>query len=87
MCPHVRYLILKSHRFKSRHVAARQDKLECVLLFLSRGAKPDVVNRAGQQALDCAVEGGDCYNAINTTAELRKMTSSAKERTIKILSK
>lgn len=70
-----------------RHVAARQDNLQCVLLFLTRGARPDIVNGIGQQPLDCAVEGSDCYNAINTTAELRKMTSSAKERTNRILTK
>lgn len=68
------------------HVAARQNNLQCVMLFLSRGAKPETANGAGQQALDCALAGGDCYNAINTTAELRKMTRSSKERTIKILS-
>ncbi|KAK3928595.1 Histone-lysine N-methyltransferase EHMT2 [Frankliniella fusca] len=77
---------LNIHGDSPLHVAARQDNLECVLLFLSRGAKPDVANVMGQQAIDCASEGGDCYNAINTTAELRKMTKSAKERTSKILS-
>lgn len=67
------------------HVAARQDNLQCVLLFLTRGARPDIVNGIGQYPLDCAVVGSDCYNAINTTTELRKMTSSAKERTNRIL--
>ncbi|XP_034247421.1 histone-lysine N-methyltransferase EHMT2 isoform X2 [Thrips palmi] len=67
------------------HVAARQDNLQCVLLFLTRGARPDIVNGIGQHPLDCSLVGSDCYNAINTTAELRKMTSSAKERTNRIL--
>lgn len=77
---------LNIHGDSPLHVAARQDNLQCVLLFLSRGAKPDLANVIGQQAIDCALESGDCYNAINTTAELRKMTKSSKERTNKILS-
>lgn len=76
---------LNIHGDSPLHVAARQDNLDCVLLFLSRGGRPDLVNKLGQQPLDCAVEGGDCYNSINTTSELRKMTKSAKERTTKIL--
>ncbi|CAK6977873.1 LOW QUALITY PROTEIN: histone-lysine N-methyltransferase EHMT1a [Scomber scombrus] len=52
------------------HVAARENHLECVMLFLSRGADVSQRNREGQTALDCCVYSSKVWTALNTNKKL-----------------
>ncbi|XP_074527144.1 histone-lysine N-methyltransferase EHMT2-like isoform X2 [Halichoeres trimaculatus] len=52
------------------HVAARENHLECVMLFLSRGADVNHRNREGETALDCCVHGSKVWTALNTNKKL-----------------
>uniref|UniRef100_A0A8C3G5Z7 Euchromatic histone-lysine N-methyltransferase 1a n=1 Tax=Cyclopterus lumpus TaxID=8103 RepID=A0A8C3G5Z7_CYCLU len=48
------------------HVAARENHLECVMLFLSRGADINQKNKERETALDCCVYGSKVWTALNT---------------------
>ncbi|CAJ1068690.1 histone-lysine N-methyltransferase EHMT1-like [Xyrichtys novacula] len=52
------------------HVAARENHLECVMLFLSRGADVNQRNREGETALDCCIHGSKVWTALNTNKKL-----------------
>ncbi|XP_029017964.1 histone-lysine N-methyltransferase EHMT1-like [Betta splendens] len=52
------------------HVAAREKHLECVTLFLSRGADVSQRNKEGETALDCCVYGSRVWMALNTNKKL-----------------
>lgn len=53
------------------HIAARENHLECVMLFLSRGADVSHKNREDETALDCCVHGSKVWTALNTSKKLR----------------
>uniref|UniRef100_A0A672GTL0 Histone-lysine N-methyltransferase EHMT1-like n=1 Tax=Salarias fasciatus TaxID=181472 RepID=A0A672GTL0_SALFA len=52
------------------HVAARENHLECVVLFLSRGADVSLRNVEGQTALDCCLTGSKVWAALNANKKL-----------------
>ncbi|CAG5918525.1 unnamed protein product [Menidia menidia] len=52
------------------HVAARENHLECVMLFLCRGADVTQTNKEGQTALDCCVCGSKVWTALKTNKKL-----------------
>nr|XP_046241618.1 histone-lysine N-methyltransferase EHMT1a isoform X2 [Scatophagus argus] len=52
------------------HVAARENHLECVMLFLSRGADVNQRNRDGETVQDCCVYGSKVWTALNTNKKL-----------------
>ncbi|XP_060893414.1 histone-lysine N-methyltransferase EHMT1a [Labrus mixtus] len=52
------------------HVAARENHLECVMLFLSRGADVNQRNREGETVLDCCVHSSKVWTALNTNKRL-----------------
>uniref|UniRef100_A0A671YU30 Euchromatic histone-lysine N-methyltransferase 1a n=1 Tax=Sparus aurata TaxID=8175 RepID=A0A671YU30_SPAAU len=52
------------------HVAARENHLECVMLFLSRGADVNQRNREGEVVSDCCVYGSKVWTALNTNKKL-----------------
>uniref|UniRef100_A0A8C3A5K4 Euchromatic histone-lysine N-methyltransferase 1a n=1 Tax=Cyclopterus lumpus TaxID=8103 RepID=A0A8C3A5K4_CYCLU len=52
------------------HVAARENHLECVMLFLSRGADINQKNKERETALDCCVYGSKVWTALNTNKKL-----------------
>ncbi|XP_077417801.1 histone-lysine N-methyltransferase EHMT1-like isoform X5 [Vanacampus margaritifer] len=52
------------------HVAARENHLECVMLFLSDGVNLNQKNREGQTALDCCVHGSKVWVALNANKKL-----------------
>ncbi|XP_008275253.1 histone-lysine N-methyltransferase EHMT1-like isoform X3 [Stegastes partitus] len=52
------------------HVAAREHHLECVMLFLSRGANICQRNREGETALECCNDGSKVWMALNTNKKL-----------------
>ncbi|XP_069576175.1 histone-lysine N-methyltransferase EHMT1a isoform X1 [Brachyistius frenatus] len=52
------------------HVAARENHLECVMLFLSRGADVSQRNREGETTLDCCACGSKVWTALNTNKKL-----------------
>ncbi|XP_022609211.1 histone-lysine N-methyltransferase EHMT1-like isoform X2 [Seriola dumerili] len=52
------------------HVAARENYLECVTLFLSCGADVTQRNKEGQTALDCCAYGSNVWTALSTNKKL-----------------
>ncbi|XP_044051096.1 histone-lysine N-methyltransferase EHMT1a isoform X2 [Siniperca chuatsi] len=52
------------------HVAVRENHLDSVMLFLSRGADVNQRNREGETALDCCVYGSKMWTALNTNKKL-----------------
>ncbi|XP_040898761.1 histone-lysine N-methyltransferase EHMT1a isoform X2 [Toxotes jaculatrix] len=52
------------------HVSARENHLECVMLFLSRGADVTQRNKEGETPLDCCVYGSNVWTALNTNKKL-----------------
>ncbi|KAK2837107.1 hypothetical protein Q5P01_014319 [Channa striata] len=52
------------------HIAARENHLECVMLFLSRGADVTQRNKEGETALDCCVYSSKVWMALNTNKKL-----------------
>uniref|UniRef100_A0A8C4HPQ5 Euchromatic histone-lysine N-methyltransferase 1a n=1 Tax=Dicentrarchus labrax TaxID=13489 RepID=A0A8C4HPQ5_DICLA len=52
------------------HVAVRESHLECVMLFLSRGADVNQRNRDGEAAPDCCVYGSKVWTALNANKKL-----------------
>ncbi|XP_047448804.1 histone-lysine N-methyltransferase EHMT1a [Mugil cephalus] len=52
------------------HVAVRENHLECVMLFLSRGADVSQRNREGDTALDCCACGSKVWTALSTNKKL-----------------
>ncbi|XP_077378022.1 histone-lysine N-methyltransferase EHMT1a isoform X2 [Festucalex cinctus] len=52
------------------HVAARENHLECVMLFLSDGVTLNKKNREGQTALDCCIHGSQVWVALNANKKL-----------------
>ncbi|XP_057688557.1 histone-lysine N-methyltransferase EHMT1a isoform X2 [Corythoichthys intestinalis] len=52
------------------HVAARENHLECVMLFLTNGVNLSHKNRDGQTALDCSINGSKVWMALNASAKL-----------------
>ncbi|XP_034027154.1 histone-lysine N-methyltransferase EHMT1-like [Thalassophryne amazonica] len=58
------------HGDSSLHVAARENHLECVMLFLSRGADSNQQNNEGETPLDCSVNGSKVWTILNTNKKL-----------------
>ncbi|XP_034056164.1 histone-lysine N-methyltransferase EHMT1a isoform X4 [Gymnodraco acuticeps] len=58
------------HGDSALHVAARENHLECVMLFLSRGADITQRNREGGTALDCCMYGSKVWTALSTNKKL-----------------
>lgn len=84
----VYFKILLLQMFSFRHIAARQNAYECVILLLARGARVDMHNRAGVLPLDCVVGApNDTYTAIKLNVELRNLTLNVQKRAQKILTK
>ncbi|XP_061673707.1 histone-lysine N-methyltransferase EHMT1a isoform X2 [Syngnathoides biaculeatus] len=52
------------------HVAARENHLECVTLFLCNGVNLNQKNRDGQIALDCCIKGSKVWVALHTSKKL-----------------
>ncbi|KAM6931235.1 histone-lysine N-methyltransferase EHMT1-like [Xenentodon cancila] len=52
------------------HVAARENHLECVMLFLSRGADVTQKNKEGHTPLDSCASGSKVWIALNTNKKL-----------------
>ncbi|XP_059909991.1 histone-lysine N-methyltransferase EHMT1a isoform X2 [Gadus macrocephalus] len=52
------------------HIAARQNHLECVMLFLARSGDVTLRNRDGETALDCCAYGSKVWSALATNKKL-----------------
>ncbi|KAL1138787.1 hypothetical protein AAG570_008849, partial [Ranatra chinensis] len=56
------------------HIAARQGAENCVVLLLARGARVDMMNKAGHIPRDCVLDPNSyCYIAIDLNMQLRKL--------------
>uniref|UniRef100_A0A8C7ES90 Euchromatic histone lysine methyltransferase 2 n=1 Tax=Neovison vison TaxID=452646 RepID=A0A8C7ES90_NEOVI len=53
------------------HIAARESYHDCVLLFLSRGANPELRNKEGDTAWDLTPERSDVWFALQLNRKLR----------------
>uniref|UniRef100_A0A6I8NUT1 [histone H3]-lysine(9) N-methyltransferase n=1 Tax=Ornithorhynchus anatinus TaxID=9258 RepID=A0A6I8NUT1_ORNAN len=53
------------------HIAARESYHDCVLLFLSRGADPELRNKEGDTAWDLTAERSDVWFALQLSRKLR----------------
>ncbi|KAM8886141.1 histone-lysine N-methyltransferase EHMT1a isoform 2-T3 [Spinachia spinachia] len=65
------------HGDSALHVASRENHLECVILFLSRGADINQKNKEEETALDCCVFGSKVWLALNTN---KKLTDASRGR-------
>ncbi|XP_034547913.1 histone-lysine N-methyltransferase EHMT1a isoform X2 [Notolabrus celidotus] len=61
---------INAHGDSPLHVAARENHLECVMLFLSRGADVNQKNREGATPLDCCAHSSKVWTALNTNKKL-----------------
>ncbi|KAJ0068009.1 hypothetical protein NL108_014945, partial [Boleophthalmus pectinirostris] len=52
------------------HIAARENHLDCVMLFLSRGSDVNQRNKEGGTPLDCCPFGSKVWTALNTNKKL-----------------
>uniref|UniRef100_A0A7N9ASU0 Euchromatic histone-lysine N-methyltransferase 1a n=1 Tax=Mastacembelus armatus TaxID=205130 RepID=A0A7N9ASU0_9TELE len=52
------------------HIASRENHLECVMLFLSRGADVYQRNREEETPLDCCAHGSKVWTALNANKKL-----------------
>uniref|UniRef100_A0A8C3A394 Euchromatic histone-lysine N-methyltransferase 1a n=1 Tax=Cyclopterus lumpus TaxID=8103 RepID=A0A8C3A394_CYCLU len=66
------------------HVAARENHLECVMLFLSRGADINQKNKERETALDCCVYGSKVWTALNTNKKLTDMNVVSRVQSVDI---
>ncbi|XP_067294978.1 histone-lysine N-methyltransferase EHMT1a isoform X3 [Pseudorasbora parva] len=65
------------------HIAVRQNQLDCVMLFLSRGADVNLKNRDGETPLDCCIINSKMWTILNTNKKLtdaRRGRDSLRER-------
>lgn len=67
------------------HIAARESYHDCVLLFLSRGANPELRNKEGDTAWDLTPERSDVWFALQLNRKLRLGVGNRAVRTEKII--
>ncbi|PNJ03426.1 EHMT2 isoform 6 [Pongo abelii] len=67
------------------HIAARESYHDCVLLFLSRGANPELRNKEGDTAWDLTPERSDVWFALQLNRKLRLGVGNRAIRTEKII--
>uniref|UniRef100_A0A672TDH5 Histone-lysine N-methyltransferase EHMT1-like n=1 Tax=Sinocyclocheilus grahami TaxID=75366 RepID=A0A672TDH5_SINGR len=63
------------------HIAVRQNQLDCVMLFLSRGADVNLKNKDGETPLNCCSVNSKMWTILNTN---KKLTDArrVKDRTV-----
>ncbi|CAL1615271.1 unnamed protein product [Knipowitschia caucasica] len=59
------------------HIAARENHLDCVMLFLSRGSDVNQRNKEGATPLDCCHYSSKVWSALNTN---KKLTDARRRR-------
>ncbi|XP_049620159.1 histone-lysine N-methyltransferase EHMT1a isoform X3 [Syngnathus scovelli] len=78
-CAHLTQALLDAHCDQNAanahgdlpiHVAARENHLECVMLFLSNGIVLNHKNKEGQTALECCINGSNVWVAINASKNM-----------------
>uniref|UniRef100_A0A672TBZ0 Histone-lysine N-methyltransferase EHMT1-like n=1 Tax=Sinocyclocheilus grahami TaxID=75366 RepID=A0A672TBZ0_SINGR len=65
------------------HIAVRQNQLDCVMLFLSRGADVNLKNKDGETPLNCCSVNSKMWTILNTNKKLtdaRRGRDSLRER-------
>lgn len=74
-------------QFSFRHIGARQDNYNSVLMLLARGADVDLMNKLGETALECVPQLGDCYNAIALNVHLLAVKDAPRKSQKVVLTK
>lgn len=68
--------------FYFRHIAARQNNYNTVLVLLARGADVSVANGIGETALDCSGQNSLCYKAIALNFHLNSVAPAQAQKII-----
>ncbi|KAJ0019648.1 hypothetical protein NQD34_007217 [Periophthalmus magnuspinnatus] len=63
-------MALNIHGDLPLHIATRENHLDCVMLFLSRGSDVNQRNKEGATPLDCCTFGSKVWTALNTNKKL-----------------
>ncbi|XP_074023325.1 histone-lysine N-methyltransferase EHMT2-like, partial [Numenius arquata] len=69
------------------HIAARESYHDCVTLFLSRGADPEVRNKEGDSPLDLTPERSEVWVALQLNRKLRLGAAGRPLHTERIISR
>uniref|UniRef100_A0A674HBS1 Euchromatic histone lysine methyltransferase 2 n=1 Tax=Taeniopygia guttata TaxID=59729 RepID=A0A674HBS1_TAEGU len=77
----------RGHGDTPLHIAARESYHDCVSLFLSRGADPEVRNKEGDSPLDLSPERSDVWVALTLNRKLRQGAAGRGLRTERIVSR
>uniref|UniRef100_A0A672TCK0 Histone-lysine N-methyltransferase EHMT1-like n=1 Tax=Sinocyclocheilus grahami TaxID=75366 RepID=A0A672TCK0_SINGR len=67
------------------HIAVRQNQLDCVMLFLSRGADVNLKNKDGETPLNCCSVNSKMWTILNTNKKLTDcsvLICAVKDRTV-----
>lgn len=59
-----------------RHIAAREDRYNCVIVLLARGANVSLVNKNNETPLECLPEDGESYNVIALNLKLQAVAGT-----------
>lgn len=73
--------------YTHRHIAARQNHTDAVVLLLTRGAQLDVLNTKNQTPVDCALPDSDVYLQLTLNSKVLEIMKQNNIRTEKILSR
>uniref|UniRef100_A0A8C8SUI2 [histone H3]-lysine(9) N-methyltransferase n=1 Tax=Pelusios castaneus TaxID=367368 RepID=A0A8C8SUI2_9SAUR len=69
------------------HIAARESYHDCVMLFLSRGADPEVRNKEGDCPVDLTLENSEVWFALQLNRKIRQGILNRAMRTERIISR
>ena len=70
-----------------RHIAARQNHTDAVVLLLTRGAQLEVLNSKNQTPVNCALADSDVYLQLTLNSKVLEIMKQNNIRTEKILSR
>ncbi|VEN36415.1 unnamed protein product [Callosobruchus maculatus] len=67
---------VNAHGETPLHIAAREDRYNCTIVLLARGASISVLSKNNESPLDCVPDGGDCYGPIALNVKLQAIIGS-----------
>ncbi|MBN3275930.1 EHMT1 methyltransferase, partial [Polyodon spathula] len=77
-------LAVNVHGDSPLHIAARENRLDCVVLFLSRGADVNLQNKEGETPVECCSLGSQVWAALQANRKLKDAAAnrSSQERVV-----
>lgn len=70
-----------------RHIGSREDRYNCIVILLARGADVTLVNKNSETPLDCVPDGGESCKIIALNVYLQGITCSEYGKRRNILTK